>query len=117
MAHGKYCRSPAAVTLLARYLLPILSVIYCCIGIFWHKYIVSNIFGEKVKRNALDLGDVSLWVPIFSTHLFEERPFITFAHCHLHHTATLTSLINQHSQKTDANEQLANKVARSNVDL
>lgn len=89
----------------------------CHIGLFWHKYIVSNIFGEKVKRNTLVLGDILLWVQIFSTHLFDERPFITFAHCHLHHTATLTSLINQHSQKPDANEQLANKVARSNVDL
>lgn len=53
---------------------------------------------------------------VFSAHLFDERPLITFTHCHLHHTATLTSLINQNSQKTDANEKLANKVARSNVD-
>lgn len=73
---------------------------------------------EKLHRDGLFLDDISIWVPlhfqIFSAHLFDKRPLITITHCHLHHTAVL---INQHSQKTDANEQLANKVARSNVDL
>lgn len=118
VAHGKYFRSLQLQQLHCWHVTCFLScVIHCCIGMFWHQYIVSNIFGEKVKRNALVLGDVSLWVQIFSTHLFDKRPFITFTHYDLHHTATLISLINQHSQKTDTNEQLANKVARSNVDL
>lgn len=80
---------------------------------------------DKLQRNGsisgwyYDVGGVHIHASPFP-NIFcttDKRPLITVTHCHLHHTDALTGLINQHSQKTDANEQLANKVARCNVNL